>query len=59
MNKQERTQDSDGEFRPTTYRVRLPGFLVDDEIGLGDVVKSITYAIGIRPCSGCGQRAAT
>jgi hypothetical protein len=41
------------------YRVRLPGFVVEEEIGLGDVFKRITYALGIQPCSGCEQRAAT
>lgn len=40
-------------------RVRLPGFLVEEEIGLGDVFKRVTYAMGIKPCSGCEKRAAT
>ena len=35
-----------------------PGFVKDEEVGLGDIVKSTTYAFGIRPCGGCGQRAA-
>jgi len=40
--------------------VRLPGFITnDDEVGLGDVVKRVTYAMGIKPCGGCEQRAAT
>jgi hypothetical protein len=38
--------------------VRLPGFIIDDEIGLGDVVKRVTYAMGVTPCSGCVRRAA-
>jgi hypothetical protein len=43
-----------------THRVRLPGFIMtDDEVGLGDVVKSVTYAMGIKPCGGCERRAAT
>jgi hypothetical protein len=29
------------------YRVRLPGFLIEEETGLGDVVKRVTYAMGI------------
>lgn len=42
----------------TPYRVRLPGFIAnDEEIGLGDVVKRITYAMGIKPCGGCERRA--
>jgi hypothetical protein len=44
------------ERRP--YRVRLPGFVSDEEVGLGDVIKRVTYAIGIKPCGGCERRAA-
>jgi hypothetical protein len=40
------------------HRVRLPGFLIEEEIGLGDVIKKTTYAIGIKPCGGCERRAA-
>jgi hypothetical protein len=40
------------------YRVRLPGFVSDDDIGLGDAVKRVTYAMGIKPCGGCERRAA-
>ena len=40
------------------FRVRLPGFIRDEEIGLGDLVKRMTYAAGIRPCGGCEGRAA-
>jgi hypothetical protein len=40
-------------------RMRLPGFIKDEEIGLGDIVKRATYAIGIKPCGGCEGRAAT
>ena len=40
------------------YRVRLPGFITDEEVGLGDIIKRATYAMGIRPCSGCEKRAA-
>jgi hypothetical protein len=39
-------------------RVRLPGFLIEDEIGLGDVIKRVTYAFGINSCGGCEKRAA-
>ena len=39
-------------------RVRLPGFLRDEDIGLGDAIKHVTYAFGIRPCGGCERRAA-
>jgi hypothetical protein len=40
------------------HRVRLPGFLVQQEIGLGDVIKRAAYALGIDPCSGCESRTA-
>jgi hypothetical protein len=40
------------------YRARLPGFVTDEEIGLGDAIKRVTYAFGIRPCGGCERRAA-
>jgi len=43
---------------PQPRRVRLPGFIRDEEIGLGDVIKRATYAIGIKPCGGCERRAA-
>lgn len=42
------------------HRVRLPGFITnDDEVGLGDIVKRVTYAMGIKPCGGCELRAGT
>lgn len=39
-------------------RVQLPGFIRDEEIGLGDVIKRATMHFGIKPCAGCEQRAA-
>jgi hypothetical protein len=41
------------------FRVRLPGFISDEQVGLGDVVKRITYAAGIKPYGGCGAVAST
>jgi hypothetical protein len=38
--------------------VRLPGFVRDEDIGLGDVVTRATSLLGIKPCEGCKQRAA-
>jgi hypothetical protein len=40
------------------FSIRLPGFVRDEEIGLGDVVHRATSSLGIRPCSGCLRRAA-
>jgi hypothetical protein len=41
-----------------THRIRLPGFVADREIGLGDLVKRATSAVGFKPCGGCERRAA-
>jgi hypothetical protein len=40
------------------HRVRLPGFSPDDDVGLGDLIKRATTALGITPCDGCERRAA-
>jgi hypothetical protein len=41
-----------------TQRLRLPGFLNENDIGLGDVIKRATSYIGMTPCGGCESRAA-
>jgi hypothetical protein len=46
------------ETRSKPYRVRLPGFVADEAIGLGDVAQRVSYAMGIKPCGGCERRAA-
>ena len=46
------------ETAATPYKVRLPGFITGEEVGLGDVVKRVTYGMGIKPCGGCERRAA-
>jgi hypothetical protein len=53
----EARQAERGEFAP--HRVRLPGFIVETEIGLGDVIKRATSLAGIRPCEPCVKRAAS
>ena len=40
------------------HRVRIPGFISDKDIGLGDVIKQATSAVGIKPCGACQRRAA-
>lgn len=58
--KKEKAKDSqkdNSENQP--YRARLPGFITEEEIGLGDVIKRATSAVGIKPCGGCSRRAAT
>jgi hypothetical protein len=39
------------------HRVRLPGFITDEEIGFGDVIKRSTSYFGLQPCGDCGRRA--
>ena len=46
------------EKRAVPRQVRLPGFVPDEPVGLGDAVKRATTAVGIRPCGGCAERAA-
>lgn len=58
------TKATEGDGSPdqgghSPHRVRLPGFITDEEIGLGDVIKRATFYVGIKPCGGCEQRAAT
>jgi hypothetical protein len=38
--------------------MRLPGFVLSEDTGFGDVIKQVTYALGIPACSGCIKRAA-
>jgi len=45
------------ETRPALHRIRIPGFIVDEEIGFGDAIKRVTYTMGIKPCGGCEERA--
>lgn len=45
-----------GDHQPR--RIRIPGFITDKDIGLGDVIKRATSVAGIRPCGGCTERAA-
>ncbi len=55
--KKQRVAEPKGAEGPA-HRVRLPGFLIEEEIGLGDLIKKATYAMGITPCGGCEKRAA-
>jgi hypothetical protein len=53
---------ADGSRRGTAqaqFRVRLPGFVQNDEVGLGEAIKRATTRAGIRPCGGCSRRAET
>lgn len=46
-----------GETRRPARRIHLPGFVTDEAIGLGDVIKRATSYVGIKPCGGCHRRA--
>jgi hypothetical protein len=46
------------ELRLESHPVRLPGFLNENDVGLGDVIKRAASYAGIRPCGGCEARAA-
>jgi hypothetical protein len=39
------------------FVARLPSFIVDDEIGSGDVIKRLTGLFGVPACSACESRA--
>jgi hypothetical protein len=45
------------EEAPSRHSIRIP-FLTDDtKIGLGDVIRKVTHAVGVAPCAGCEGRA--
>jgi hypothetical protein len=58
MNQEPAKRKPTGTGTRQPYRVRLPGFVSDEEVGLGDLIKRATSTAGIRPCGGCAQRAA-
>jgi hypothetical protein len=41
---------------PRPFRVHIPGFLHEEDIGLGDVVRYVTRVVGIQPCGSCERR---
>lgn len=59
MSKEVGTMGSATERKPQKpYRVRLPGFVSEEDVGLGDAIKRATSTVGVKPCGGCGRRAA-
>ena len=58
MTKADKSHDTAEQGRRPAHQVRLPGFISDEEAGLGDVIKRATSYIGIKPCGGCERRAA-
>ncbi|MGH8905644.1 MAG: hypothetical protein ACRD0K_03815 [Egibacteraceae bacterium] len=57
MSSEESKGRRSGKSRTEPRRVRLPGFVDDDDGGLGDVVKKVTSIVGVKPCGGCAERA--
>lgn len=55
--KKQRVSQPKKEEQPA-HRVRLPRFLIEEEIGTGDMIKKATYAMGIKLCGGCEKRTA-
>jgi hypothetical protein len=58
MAKTRKVDDRVDQHEPHPHRVRLPRFITDEEIGLGDAIAQATSYFGIRPCGACGRRAA-
>lgn len=58
MKKERANKEAMDKRERAPYRVRLPGFISDKDVGLGDVIRRATYSVGIKPCGGCEQRAA-
>ncbi len=58
MSKARESKDSSDRSERSPHKIRLPGFITDEEIGLGDAIKRATSYAGIKPCSGCEGRAA-
>jgi hypothetical protein len=56
MTEQIRSEDGAAPRTAPPNRVRLPGFIKDEEVGLGDAIKRVTYRFGLQPCGGCEQR---
>ena len=57
MKNRKKKNAAHDELERKPYLVRLPGFISDEDVGLGDVIKRATYAIGVKPCGGCQRRA--
>jgi hypothetical protein len=59
MSKEEIETPQPEKSKRQAYRIRLPGFVSDEAVGLGEVIKQAAYAVGIKPCGGCEHRATT
>jgi len=59
MSQEEPMTEHSDQVEPAPHRVRLPGFIAETEVGLGDMIKRATSLAGIRPCGPCLERAAS
>ena len=57
MTKPSGTGSQDDDDGRAPFRVRLPGFITSEDVGLGDAIKRTTSYLGIRPCGSCARRA--
>lgn len=57
MHEEETKEAQTAKSERQPYKVRLPGFITHEEIGLGDLIKRATSTVGIKPCGSCEQRA--
>jgi hypothetical protein len=57
MGTQPKQEESEGESVTARFVLRLPGFIMDEPVGAGDIIKRATAAIGIQPCNACNRRA--
>jgi len=58
MSGKKARKDAKKEDERQPPRIRLPGFIKDEDIGLGDFVTRVTSSAGVKPCGGCQRRAA-
>jgi hypothetical protein len=57
MTETSASNDSPDKSERPPQRMRLPGFITDEQVGLGDAIKRATSYFGIQPCGGCERRA--
>lgn len=50
--------EKEADDAPPPARARLPGFLNEDDVGLGDAIARVTRTFGVAPCDRCKRRAA-
>jgi hypothetical protein len=58
MNQSKKDRKRNENEERSKHQIKLPGFVVEEEIGLGDAVKKFTHALGVKACGGCERRAA-